>query len=255
MTTQNKDKLKTLFKDILPGEVITSARLLKLSISRDLLKYYLKSGWLESLARGAYKKPGDTINWTGAISAIQNQSDSKVHVGAVTALSLQGLSHYVRFGGEKLYLFTPHKKELPKWFKDLDWGSPVFHKQTEFLPQEPGIIKFSVEYHTVYISTPERAILECIYLAPKIFDLVECYHMMEGLVNLKPTLLNQLLTRCSSVQVKRLFLLMADKANHQWLNFIKKEDIDLGTGNRLLAKNGVYYSKYQLSIPKELAEL
>jgi hypothetical protein len=48
---------------------------------------------------------------------------------------------------------------------------------------------------------------------------------------------------------------MAEKTRHQWLQFIKTEQINLGNGNRMLTKNGVYVSKYQLSIPKELAEL
>jgi hypothetical protein len=86
-------------------------------------------------------------------------------------------------------------------------------------------------------------------------DLVECYQIMEGLVNLKPKLVNELLQNCNSVQVKRLFLYMADKAKHQWLKFLKTEDIDIGKGNRLISEKGVYNSRYLISIPKELAEL
>ena len=255
MATQNKDKLKILFNNILPGSIVTSGWLEQEGISRDLQKYYLKSGWLESVGRGAYKKPNDKVSWKSAINAIQKQSGLKVNIGATTALSLHGLSHYLRTGREKLYLFTPHKKTLPKWFTDYDWGSIIYHKQTEFLPQEKGITGFNSDYQKLYISTPERAILECLYLAPKYIDLIECYHLMEGLVNLKPTLLTELLMECSSVQVKRLFLYMADKANHQWLKFIKTEDINLGNGSRMISRKGVYISKYQLSIPKELAEL
>ncbi len=79
--------------------------------------------------------------------------------------------------------------------------------------------------------------------------------MFEGLVNLKPKLVNELLSQCNSVKVKRLFLYMAEKANHQWLQFLKTDQIDIGTGNRMLAEKSVYVPKYLLSIPKELAEL
>lgn len=48
---------------------------------------------------------------------------------------------------------------------------------------------------------------------------------------------------------------MAEKISPQWLQFIKTEQINLGNGNRMLTKNGVYVSKYQLSVPKELATL
>ena len=48
---------------------------------------------------------------------------------------------------------------------------------------------------------------------------------------------------------------MAEKANHQWFQFLKTDTINLGNGNRMLAEKGVYISKYLISVPKELAEL
>jgi hypothetical protein len=154
-----------------------------------------------------------------------------------------------------LFLFTPHKRNLPKWFLDADWDFNIIHKQTEFFPNDLGLTSFSEGSNTLNITSPERAILECLFLAPKYIDLVVCYQLFEGLVNLKPKLLTELLVACSSVQVKRLFLYMAEKAEYQWMNFVKTEQIKLGSGNCMLTKNGVYVSEYQLSIPKELAEL
>jgi len=57
------------------------------------------------------------------------------------------------------------------------------------------------------------------------------------------------------LKVKRLFLYMAEKANHQWLRFIDISDIDLGSGNRRITRNGQYHGKYQLTLPKELINL
>lgn len=255
MTTYNKDKIKILFKNFNPGSLVTSTWLEEKGVSRSLQKYYLRSGWLEAFGRGAYKKPGDKISWQGAIAAIQQQTDLAVHIGAGSALAIQGFSHYLRLNQDSLYLFTPHKKSLPKWFMGANWDFKVHHKQTEFLPHDLGLTSFNEGNNTLNISSPEKAILECLYLAPKHLDLVECYQIMEGLVNLKPKLLSELLVACSSVQVKRLFLYMAEKAKHQWMNFVKTGKIKLGSGNRMLTKNGIYVSKYQLSIPKELAEL
>lgn len=255
MTTYNRDKIKILFKDFKPGSLVMPAWLEEKGISRNLQKHYLKSDWLEAFGRGAYKRPGDTISWQGAISAIQQQSELSIHVGAGSALTMHGFSHYLRLNQERLFLFTPHKKNLPKWFLDADWDFKILHKQTEFLPYEMGLTIYKEGNFTLRISTPERAMLECLYLVPKHFDLVECYHLMEGLVNLKSKLLSELLAECSSIKVKRLFLYMAEKNNHQWLQFIKTEQINLGNGKRMLTKNGLYVSKYQLSIPKELAAL
>jgi hypothetical protein len=107
----------------------------------------------------------------------------------------------------------------------------------------------------IRLSAPERAILECLYLTPKHIDIMECFHLMEGLVNLKPRLVQELLEKCNSVKVKRLFLYMAEKAGHAWMNFVNTSEIDLGNGNRQIKNGGVYISKYQITVPKEFAEL
>ncbi|MFH2094117.1 MAG: type IV toxin-antitoxin system AbiEi family antitoxin domain-containing protein, partial [Bacteroidota bacterium] len=118
-----------------------------------------------------------------------------------------------------------------------------------------GIDEFEIKSITIKISSPERAIMECLYLAPAENDLVECYQIFEGLVNLQPDLIQELLINCNSVKVKRLFFYMAEKANHQWFHFLNTEKIDIGKGNRMIEKNGVHIQKYLISIPRELAEL
>ena len=97
--------------------------------------------------------------------------------------------------------------------------------------------------------------MECLYLAPEKTDIVECFYLMESLVNLQPDLVKKLLENCNSIKVKRLFLYMAEKADHQWLQFIDLSDVSLGNGDRQIVKNGTYNSKYQLILPKELTEL
>ncbi|MGF1587319.1 MAG: type IV toxin-antitoxin system AbiEi family antitoxin [Bacteroidales bacterium] len=254
MTTQSETYLKKLFKVLQPGCVVTVDWLESYGISRNLQKYYLKSGWLESIGRSAYKKPGDSIEWQGALNAIQKQTETQVHVGGLSALAIQGFSHYLRISNESLQLFSPLKSKLPKWFGDYDWKLDIQHYQSSFLPPDSGIKELEHNQILISVSTPERAIMECLYLAPQKMDLVECYHLLEGLVNLKPNLLNELLSRCNSVKVKRLFLFMAEKASHQWFQFLNTNQIHIGTGNRMLAEKGIHIPKYLISVPKELAE-
>ena len=255
MTTKKETKLKSLFKSIQQGNVITIALLENLNISDDLRMYYLESGWLEAIGRGAFKKPGDVIEWYGALNAIQEQIKTKVHVGGITALDLQGFSHYIRLSNEILYLFSPQRTRLPKWFTKYNWNAEVLHKSTSFLPDNIGTKKIEIKQVLVRASTPERAIIECLYFAPNKSDLVECYQVFEGLVNLKPKLVSELLQACTSVKVKRLFLYMAEKANHQWFQFLEIDKLNLGSGRRMVTEKGVYNAKYLISIPKELAEL
>lgn len=253
MTANYDKKLMSLLSNHVPGTVLLASWLEKNGISRDLQQYYLKSGWLKSYGTGAFKRPNENVRWTGALNSLQRQTEVTVHVGGLTSISLQGLSHYVRMEKEPLYLFSPQYVKLPKWFLTQEWSNQIVHVKTKFLPANSALFEYSLDGLILQISSPERAILECLYLAPDRFDVVECYQILEGLANLRPKILQELLKNCSSIKVKRLFLFMASKAKHQWLDFVDQSRIDLGTGDRVIVKKGVYISKYKISIPKELS--
>jgi hypothetical protein len=255
MATQNKTKLKILLNNIKPESVALAPWLEDAGISRNLQKHYRNSGWLGTVGRGAFKRPGDTIHWQGAIHALQYQAGLNIHIGALTALTLQGFGHYFRFDNEKVFIFALRKTKLPKWFLTYDWGDPIYPYQTTFLPSDIGVVQYEEKNFPIKISSPERAILECLYLTPETIDIVECFHLMQGLVNIKPKLVQRLLQKCSSVKVKRLFLYLAEKANHDWFHFLEVSTINLGTGNRVISKGGAYIAKYQISVPKELSGL
>jgi Transcriptional regulator, AbiEi antitoxin, Type IV TA system/Transcriptional regulator, AbiEi antitoxin N-terminal domain len=253
MSTQNESKLKKMLDQHRQGTVALPKWLESLGISRELQKSYRKSGWLETIGPGAFKRSGEQVNWQGALYAIQQQAKLPIHAGALTALSLQGLAHYFRMTEETVFLFSPRQTILPRWFKNHSWGYPVQHIKTSLLPAGLGLTLHEEKNFFITLSTPERAILECLYLAPAKLDLVECYHLMEGLSNLRPKLVQELLEHCTSVKVKRLFLYMARKAQHQWLTFVDQKKIDVGRGDRSIVKGGVYNSDFHISIPKELA--
>jgi hypothetical protein len=253
MSTQNESKLKKMLDQHRQGTVALPRWLEGLGISRDLQKVYRKNGWLETVGPGAFKRSGEQVNWQGALYAIQQQAKLPIHAGALTALSMQGLSHYFRMTEETVFLFSPPQTILPRWFKNHALGYPVQHIKTSLLREDLGLTPHEEKNFAITISTPERAILECLYLAPGKLDLVECYHLMEGLSNLRPKLIQELLEACTSVKVKRLFLYMANKAQHQWLTFVDQKQIDVGKGDRSIVKGGVYNSDFHISIPKELA--
>jgi len=238
-----------------PETVLLASWLEKNGISRDLQQYYLKSGWLESYGVGAFKRPNENVQWVGALNSIQRQTGLPVHVGGLTSISLQGLSHYVRLATENLYVFSPEYIDLPKWFLDQDWSEQIVHVKTKFLPADLALYEYKKDTLKLKLSSPERAILECLYLTPNRFDMVECYQILEGLSNLRPKVLQELLEKCTSVKVKRLFLYMASKVKHQWLDFVDQSKIKLGAGDRVIVKGGVYISNFRISVPKELTAL
>lgn len=255
MSLENSSKIQKVLQSWPAGTVNTSVWFSGLGVSAQLLKKYTANNWLQSLAKGAYIKMGDQVSWQGGLYAMQSQSKLHVHAGALTALSLQGYAHYVRFGAETVFLFSPQKTSLPAWFRNHDWGQAVHHTKTAILPPDLALTDFQVGQFSIKIATPERAFLECLHLSPETVDLVECYQVMEGLTTLRPKVLQSLLEQCGSIKVKRLFLYMATKASHDWIKRLDSTKFDLGTGARTIGKGGVYVSQFELTIPEELVKL
>jgi hypothetical protein len=248
-------KLQNLLHHWPTGLVATAPWLNKFNISEQLRQSYLKGKWIESLGYGAFKKTEDIITWKGAVAGFQNQLINPIHIGGATALSIYGVNHYVKMGKERVFLFSNPGQKLPKWFLNYDWGNKIEFIKSSFLPNHFGINQEEYNGFLLNISSRERAIMECLYLAPDNFDLVECYQLLEILNNIRPSMVQNLLSECSSIKAKRLFLYMAKKADLPVLKYLDISKIDLGSGVRSLDKqNGVYNAEFKLVIPRELEE-
>lgn len=96
--------------------------------------------------------------------------------------------------------------------------------------------------------------MECLLLTPHQYSYMDLFYIMEQLTTLRPEVVQLLLETTKHYKLKRLFLYMAEKANHYWLEELDFTRIDLGTHKLQLVKSGVYISKYKMTIPKELKE-
>jgi hypothetical protein len=227
-------------------------RLRQLGITPQDAQKYVSAHWLESLGKGAFKRPSETVTWQGALYSVQTQLGLPVHVGALSALEISGHSHYLRFAKSTIFLFSPPAITLPQWFR-THWGSEVRHTQTKLLPADIGLTeRNSVEGFPLKNAAPERAILEMLHLAPNEFDLVETALILEGMTTLRPKLMQTLLEACGSVKVKRLFLYLAERAKLPVMTHLDTSRFNLGKGDRSLTCMGRYVAKYQLLLPKEL---
>lgn len=250
MSTDRKSKINILLSQTPRGTVLLAFWLSQKGYSLDLQKRYKKSGWLESIGTGALKLTGDNVDYHGGLYAIQNQAKLSIHAAGRTALSLQGRAHYIDMAAGRVVLMGGKKENLPAWFKNKKWETTIDYYTTSFLPANMGLIDLERNNFTVKISSPARAMLECLYLAPKHQELFECYELMEGMNDLRPKSVQDLLENCSSIKVKRLFLYLADRFQHPWLNFVDLSNINLGSGTRSFVKNGVYIDKYKITVPK-----
>jgi hypothetical protein len=101
------------------------------------------------------------------------------------------------------------------------------------------------------ISDPERAILELLVEVPTEISFENAEQILQGMTSLSPNKLNELLLVCDNIRVRRLFLWMAERQNHQWFKKLNLDNISLGTGNRVLVKGGILNKKYKITVPQE----
>lgn len=256
MAINEQQKLKQLTTIKIPGVPLLSPYLTKMGISANLQQYYQRSGWLERIGRGAYIWPGDELDWQGILHALQTQLDMPVHAGARTALALHGYTQFLRGEAEDVFIFSSKTRSLPAWVTGTADQSNLRVCYTSFLCDDnTGITDIPHKTFSVRCSSPERAILETLYLAPRVISYSEAYQLTENLDTLRPNLLQELLIACDSIRIKRVFLLFADKTGHPWAQRLDWSKINLGEGVRSLGKNGVYVEKYKLVIPQEIKEL
>ena len=254
MSTLNQTKINQLLSSQPHGVVFQSAWLREHGYSADLQKRYRTGRWLDAVGTGAMIRTGEKVDYLGAIYALQAQSGLMVHPGGRTALSLQGYTHYLELAAKRAVVFGSREDKLPAWFLKRDWGMAINYYPTSFLPAEAGLAEVEIKDFSVRVSNMTRAVMECLYMAPKEYDLMECYELMQGLNSLVPQQVQELLEQCRSVKVNRLFLYLAEKAGHEWLNYIDVKKVDMGKGKRSIVPHGVYIPKYEITVPKELAE-
>ena len=91
--------------------------------------------------------------------------------------------------------------------------------------------------------------MEMLHLVPKEVGFDESLLIMENLVTLRPDVVQSLLTACRSVKVKRLFLYMVERHEHNWLSKLDLSKIVIGKGKRMSIPNGRFDAKYQITVP------
>ncbi len=245
-------KLKNLLQHWPKGTVVVDTWLKTIGISKELKRTYKINQWIKTIGRGAIAKKEDEVEWTGGLYAIQEQLKQKIHIGGKTALELQGYSHFIRAQETRIFLYSPTRSELPFWFSHYDWGVQICFYNTKFLPPEIGISTKNFQNFSLKISSPERAILELLYHVPNNQSVEEAHLIMQGMIGLRPSLMQALLEQSTSIKVNRLALFFGDFLNHPWFRKIDSSKINIGSGIRQITKAGHYNAKYQIYVPKEI---
>src|SRR5216684_2165907 len=254
MAKQKKGKLNYLAHHLPEGLLVDAAWLSKKGYSTSLRSQYVAAGWLEQPARQVYRRPRGSLSWQQVVISLQTLLGYPLIVGGRTAVELQGYAHYLPHQTKEVHLFG--SEDIPRDIKDLASNAHARRRTDADLPHGGLIVQPWGQWDwPLTLSTPERAVLELLDELPKREGFHQVDKLMEGLTNLSPRRLQKLLSDCRSVKVKRLFLFFADRHQHAWTKRLKKDDIDLGKGERMLVKGGKLNSTYQITVPEDLIGL
>ena len=256
LNTQARDQLRTL----LPGSMIATKQWLR---TQGLSPYYLdnavRSGLLTPLTPGVFSLLPIKPSWQGVVASLQKMSSQPVHIGGLSALMLAGLAHYLSLSSTPgVHLFSP--EPLPRWLARISvdanfewhgtrrlWDEALLN-DAQFLKQQ----EWQSGCPEITFSCPERAILEVLLDVPDGVSFEHADALMQGLHNLSPRKLDVLLMACCNIKVKRLFLWLAERHTHAWFRYLTPEQYDLGSGKRVVAKEGRLEKHWQITVPKEM---
>ena len=91
--------------------------------------------------------------------------------------------------------------------------------------------------------------LEVLYFVPKEQSYEEARLLMEGLTTPRLKIVQTLLENCTSVKVKRLFMVLAEGCGHAWVRKLDISNVNFGKGKRMLVRGGRLNAKYNISVP------
>lgn len=262
-----KGSYKQSLKRLLPyGVLATKKWLAKQGLSSHALDNAVKTDTLLLLATGVYSQYTRSLRWEGVVASMQRMEKNDganippIVVGGLSALSLSGLSQYLSLGSNPhVHLYSAGK--LPTWLARL--SLPIkfeAHSTSKLWPESLTTNKAFIKEHEweaelppVYFSCPEKAILELLMDLPAGVTFEHADELMQGLVNLSPRKLDELLHVCKSVKVKRLFFWLAKRQAYPWFSKLNAKDYDFGSGKRVLAKGGKLDNDFLITVPPHMA--
>ncbi len=252
-----KDKPIPPFLDqVLPdGQVVNRKWLQEHGYNRTTIDYYIRSGKLESVRRGVYRRPGPPLKWQHLFYSLQ-ELGYMLHIGGRSALDLQGYVHYLSFGTDKKEITLCGKSRLPLWINDVGENihfKALKQKGFQKLPKDSvTTMTFGHWDWRLNISSKELALFELLSRVKEKADFFIADKYFESVTVLRPALINELLQACIHIQTKQLFIWFADRHSRQWSSKIDQEKIDLGRGKRSIIKGGILDKRYNITVPREM---
>lgn len=250
MSIETTSKINQLLRMGTKNGLYFSAWLKQNGYSDQLISRYRQSGWLSSLAKGVVYRTGDRLSAYAALSCYNSQLNKNVRVAAHSALEIFGFNHYVPMG-KPVLMAAYSESTIPKWMTADTFDRTIKPFETNMFARVFAS-EILIDDVNLLVAAPEQAFMECLLLAPSQYNYLDLFYIMEQLTSLRADVVQTLLETMKSIRVKRMFLYMAEKSGHYWHETLNLSKIDLGTAKLQLTDNGVYISKYRITVPKEL---
>lgn len=253
-------KRKELLERALPEGLVVSRKWLnELSLSNHAIDNLVKSKSLQSIQRGIYVRGYVTLSWQSVVYTLQYILKKDFVVGGLSALELQGFSHYILLSEQKeIHLYGDDT--LPKWVNEVsDKFQCIRHPSKELFSSkdkvivQKSIVNFSwkEDMKDLQIASPEMAILQVLQQVPEKISFEHAVQLIQGMTALSPRKLQGLLEVCQHIKVKRLFMYLANLQQYSWFDRLNADTIYLGKGVRMLVKGGKVDKTYMITVPKE----
>ncbi len=256
LNTQAREELRRLLP---PGMLATKRWLIAQGLNPHFVDNAVRSKTLQPLVNGVFTLYAESLKWEGVVTSLQRMSPYPVHVGGVSALAMAGLAQYLATSATPhVHLYSP--TPLPRWLSRLPfdmrfeghrvkalWHGDVM-SNSSYIRQQ----RWQEGLPSMFFSSPEKAIFEVLVDVPKTISFEHADGLMQGLYNLSPRKLDTLMRACASVKAKRLFLWLAERNNHVWVQALKSGEYDLGSGNRVIATKGRLDKSWRITVPKDM---
>jgi hypothetical protein len=216
---------------------LTSEALAGLGISADLAVHYVRSGWLNRLARGVYFRPGEALLLHPSLRLLERKVEG-FHVGGKTALDWYGVRHYVS-QRQTLHLYGLVTTKLPDWFQER---FPSEYHRKRLFDEQPDILlhvsPFENRPDGPRVSAPERALLELLSEVGVRQPLQEVRELMESAYGLRADVLRDLLMHCTSVKTVRLCLQLGGEFSLPWIKKLDPAELPTGSNRPWVSRSG-----------------
>lgn len=256
----NPDR-RRLLEEMVPEGIIATRQWLmeEASLDKHAIDNLVKSGQLRLLWKGLYTRGKIQLSWQSIVHTLQYMMKTDYVVGGITALQLNGFSHYLPASRkETVHLYGNDK--LPVWVNALSADLTMIRHSRRALfagmdaatsDNFTSAVFWKSGTEDLKISCPERGCLEMLNEVPEKISFEHADQLIQGMTSLSLRSLQKLLEACTSVKVKRLFLWFASRHDYNWFAKLNTGSIDLGSGNRVIVKGGELDKTYKITVPKD----